>query len=310
MDNPDADSWVARLIEWFIDQDNGLPIPERSGRLRYFVRVNDALVWADSPEELAEQYPDIPPKSFTFIPATLSDNPALLKADPNYRANLLALPTVERERLLGGNWKIRPAAGLYFQRLWCPVVDAVPAELDVVRYWDMAATPKTAGNDPDWTVGVKMGRCRDGYFWLLDVVRLRAGPGEVEAALAATAAADGPRVRIGLPQDPGQAGKAQAAYLTRRLAGFSVTTTPETGSKVTRFGPASSQARAGNMRLLRRVAEDEAYISSLEAFPESRHDDDTDATAGAFNLLQAAGMGVFDHYRQKFEERQKKEFPA
>jgi hypothetical protein len=36
----------------------------------------------------------------------------------------------------------------------CTVVDAVPADLDVARCWDLAATEKTAFNDPDWTVGI------------------------------------------------------------------------------------------------------------------------------------------------------------
>lgn len=32
--NPDADSWVARFIAWWIDQDTGYPIKERSGLQR------------------------------------------------------------------------------------------------------------------------------------------------------------------------------------------------------------------------------------------------------------------------------------
>jgi phage terminase large subunit-like protein len=42
------------------------------------------------------------------------------------------------------------------------VVDAVPAGLVVKRGWDLAATPKTETNDPDFTCGVKLGRapCR------------------------------------------------------------------------------------------------------------------------------------------------------
>ncbi|MEN6450572.1 MAG: terminase family protein, partial [Thermoguttaceae bacterium] len=157
--NPDADSWVAELIEWWIDQDTGLPIPERSGKLRWFVRVGEVLKWADSPDELAcytmvndagEQVP-IPPKSLTFIPAKLTDNKALMAADPGYMASLLALPLVERERLLGGNWKIRPAAGLYFQRSWCRVVDAAPAGTVWGRGYDLAVTPPTPENpDPDF----------------------------------------------------------------------------------------------------------------------------------------------------------------
>lgn len=110
--NPDPDSFVADFISWWIDQDTGYPIAERSGVIRYFVRIGDELKWANSPQELAGYInpadgSPIPPKSVTFIPAKISDNPALLKSDPDYMANLLALPTVERERLLGGNWKIR-----------------------------------------------------------------------------------------------------------------------------------------------------------------------------------------------------------
>jgi len=34
-----------------------------------------------------------------------------------------------------------------FQREWCTVVDEVPVDLDVVRYWDLAATEKAEFND-------------------------------------------------------------------------------------------------------------------------------------------------------------------
>jgi Terminase large subunit, T4likevirus-type, N-terminal len=160
--NPDADSWVAEFLAWWIDPESGLPIPERAGLLRYFIRVAEKIVWADRPGELMEDLlrgQDLPPgidpplpMSVTFIPATVFDNPALLRVNPEYLAWLLSLPILERERLLGGNWKIRPAAGLYFRREWCAVVDAIPADLDMVRYWDLAATEKTEFNDPDWTV--------------------------------------------------------------------------------------------------------------------------------------------------------------
>jgi hypothetical protein len=56
---------------------------------------------------------------------------------------VLSLPLLERERLLGGNWKIRPAAGLYFKREWCAIVDEVPPDLDVVRYAAKSVRAKT-----------------------------------------------------------------------------------------------------------------------------------------------------------------------
>jgi hypothetical protein len=82
------------------------------------------MEWADRSEDLIGDLPspkDLPgidparPISVTFIPASVYDNPALLRETRNNLARLLSLPLLERERLLGGNWKIRPAAGLLFQ---------------------------------------------------------------------------------------------------------------------------------------------------------------------------------------------------
>ena len=174
--NPDADSWVAEFIAWWIDQETGSPIWDRAGKIRYFARVADVLQWADSEAELRGRFPECEPKSLTFIPARLEDNAILMKADPGYRANLLAMQRVDRERLLGGNWKVRPAAGMYFKREWCEVIDALPACTEFVRGWDLAATPKTEANDPDWTAGTKIGRLSDGRYVVAHHMRMHGGP--------------------------------------------------------------------------------------------------------------------------------------
>ena len=123
--NPDAASWVARWVEWYIDPSTGYPIPERAGRLRWFVRDGETLRWADSREALAREHPDKAryAKSFTFVPAKLDDNRILVEKDPGYRGNLEAQARVERERLLKGNWLVSAAVGRwpadYFGRhLW------------------------------------------------------------------------------------------------------------------------------------------------------------------------------------------------
>lgn len=300
--NPDADSWVAEFIAWWIDQETGLAIPERSGLIRYFVRISDKLIWADTPEELEALHPGIPPKSATFICAKLTDNAALMAADPGYMANLLALPSVERERLLGGNWKIRAAAGLLFKRSWCRVVDAAPSDLRIVRGWDLAGTPKTEDNDPDWTAGTKIGVSRStGRYIVLHHVRDRNTPHEVEKLIENTASQDGPAVEISLPQDPGQAGKSQVATLIRMLNKYTARATPETGDKQTRFGPFSAQCEAGNVDVLRGPWNEEWFMQ-LEAFPEAAHDDDADSTARAFNTLslhEESTVALFLKSRQR-----------
>lgn len=283
--NPDADSWVAQFIAWWIDQETGLAIPERSGLIRWMVRINDKISWADDPADLIAEFgPDAQPKSVTFIAASLFDNRILMKADPGYLANLNALPRVERERLLGGNWKIRPASGLYFKREWCPVVDVAPAGLRMVRYWDLAATEKTETNDPDYTVGVKMGQAEDGRVYVLHSVDMRRSPLGVQQAIENMAEQDGKRVRIGLPQDPGQAGKSQAQAYATLLGRHRVTARRESGDKVTRFGPFSAQCEAGNVTFVRGPWND-TFFDWLEGFPDATHDDHADACSGAYSLL-------------------------
>ena len=113
---------------------------------------------------------------------------------------------------------------------------------------------------------------------MLDIVRGRANPGDVERLLLNTAAQDGKRVGIGFGKDPGQAGKSQALHLVRALSGFTVLPAAESGDKLTRFGPFSSQCRAGNVKVLRGSWNEELF-RVLEGFPDLAHDDEADAAA-------------------------------
>lgn len=299
--NPDADSWVAEFISWWIDQDTGLPIPERSGVIRWFVRIDDAVTWADSRDELIERFrveglpeehPDQPqPKSVTFIAATLADNKILMQQDPGYGANLKALSRVERERLLGGNWKIRPAAGLYFVRQDVTMLDAKPQDVHFwARAWDLAATEQTEDNqDPDWTAGVLMGRRPSGRIVVADVVRVRRRATDVRALVKRTAQHDGQHVGIRIPQDPGQAGKDQAGSYIAELSGWPVFSRIVSGDKVTRAEPFAAQWQGGNVEVVR-APWNEAFFGELEGFPDAAHDDQVDAAAEAFVALPPSGV--------------------
>ena len=124
------DSWVAKFIEWWIDQETGLPIPERCGVVRYcFMDGDDVsmIVWGDTREEVFEKCKDtlmsywkpeyerygdpkeLLIKSVTFIPAKLADNVALMSSDPSYLANLIGQDDETRARFLDGNWKYKAA---------------------------------------------------------------------------------------------------------------------------------------------------------------------------------------------------------
>lgn len=127
--NPDPDSWVAPFIEWYIDEETGYPIPERVGKIRYFIIVDDVPIWGDSKKELYLENPDffkseeikksgLHPftfiKSFTFIGGTIFDNKKLIAENPQYLASLMAQSEADKDRFLRGNWKVRSDdTGLY-----------------------------------------------------------------------------------------------------------------------------------------------------------------------------------------------------
>lgn len=167
------------------------------------------------------------------------------------------------------------------------VLDAEPECRRVVRAWDLAATAAGEGRDPDWTVGLKLGRLEAGGYAVLDVARLRGGPLEVAAAIEQTARLDGRGVTVGLPQDPGQAGKQQVAWLASRLAGFRVAASPEAGGKLSRAQPAAGAVEAGQMWIVR-GRWNAALLEELRDFPGGRKDDQVDALARAMAMLADA----------------------
>jgi predicted phage terminase large subunit-like protein len=144
---------------------------------------------------------------------------------------------------------------------------------------------------------------RNGGYWLLDVVRARANPGDVERLLLNIATQDGKRVTIGFGQDPGQAGKSQAQHLVRALSGFSVRPATESVDKLTRFGPFSSQCRAGNVKILRGPWNEDLF-RVLEGFSDLAHDDEVDACSGALEMLNPhmKGWGIYELYHRQAEK--------
>lgn len=301
--NPDSDSWVAEFISWWIDQETGFAIPERSGQIRWMCVLNNSIMWGDSPEELAAKYEvDVRDcKSVTFIASRLEDNRILMEKDPGYLANLKALPEVDMERLLKGNWKIKASAGKFFKRTHIgPARMLTEIPKDIVywcRAWDIAATDETEEGDPDFTASVLMGKRSDGTFVIADVTNDLIKAGDVENMIATTSLSDrakyGAIYHIHLPQDPGAAGKIVVKNYIKMLAGFNVSSDPVSGSKELRATPLSAQWQNGNVYVL--IADwNEMYFNQMESFPASKHDDMVDASSDAFNECAEGGFNIDD----------------
>lgn len=314
--NPDADSWVADFLGWWIEQnpaspDYGLPIPERAGKVRYLARIEGVNHWGARVEDLlpiVQRYPRGKREwiqSVRFIPGKLEDNALGLALNPGYEGRLASADPVSVARLLGGNWKIRRAKGTLFKPQWFTDATMPPRLVKIARGWDLAAT-EGAG---DWTVGVLLGLDEHGLWWVLDVVRDRRDPGGVEQLVRATAERDGQDVPQVFAWERAGAGKSQAHTYTRLLAGWNVTGETESGDPATRASAWSAQVSQRRVRLLcladrlgQRVqvgtgcvlASDwtAAYLAELEAFPEGKHDDQLAATLAAFRFLTGGLAGA------------------
>ncbi|KOQ69974.1 phage terminase large subunit [Stenotrophomonas maltophilia] len=160
-------------------------------------------------------------------------------------------------------------------------VDALPAGLHFVRGWDLAGTEAKMKRG-DYTAGVKLGRSSDGVIYIADVLRERMGPDEVETAIGNTGKAD--MCLQSIPQDPGQAGKAQVMHLSRKLYGVPSSFSLESGDKVTRNAGFAAQVNAGNVKMLRAPWND-PLMNEYKMFPNGQFDDQVDASSRAFNAL-------------------------
>lgn len=220
----------------------------------------------------------------TFVPAKLADNP---KVDPAYAAQLLDLDPVRRAQLLGGDWLVKPAARLYWDRARVTHVPGVSDAVARVRCWDLAASPTG-----DWTVGVRAALTPQGVVVLEHVARFRGTPDRVHAEFARIA--EGDRVHDArtvqwIPQDPGQAGVDQVRGFQNENPRVPIRTRRPTGDKVTRFGPASARAATGTLQVVTASWNADLH-AELEGFPEGDYDDQADAVADAVAVLTGADL--------------------
>ncbi|KAA1013017.1 phage terminase large subunit [Paraburkholderia panacisoli] len=182
-----------------------------------------------------------------------------------------------------------PAEGGLFKPDRIEVIDALPAGAhSFVRGWDLASVV----NAGDWTAGPRIGKLPDGRYVIADMVRVQEGPDQRDSTMKATATRDGTGTKISIPQDPGQAGKTQVAYLTKMFAGYRIIATPESGDKVTRAEPFASQVNVGNVVMVRGPW-NAALIDEMRMFPNGSFDDQVDGCSRAFAELIAKRASFF-----------------
>lgn len=269
--NPDPDSFVRQMLDPYINKETGFPIPEMIGKEIYLVIENGEFIFGNSKEELLADNPKRLPKSFTFIPSKITDNP-YLRNDESYLASLNMLNEYEKSQLLDGCWSQRPSDSKVFKRDWFDIVDIpnLPRMKRKVRGWDLAASKDknlSKSKKYDYTSSVKLEEGEDGYIYITDMTNEQLEPAEINNRLKYLAAKDGIETVIRLPQDPGSAGKHLVHYFsTQLLRNYVVHYRTMRSDKVSRANVVANKASQGLFRIVRGEWNKE-FIKHLERFP-------------------------------------------
>lgn len=289
--NPDADTWVADFLQWWWDAETGLPIEERCGVIRYFVRMNDTLIWGDSREELIEKLGEEDgkdSKSITFISASIYDNPIGMKANPGYLASLKALPHVERERLLGRNWKIKsiPEGGLW-KAHWFKYLKVRPNHGKWAHGWDIASgTTKAADETAGGLVGICEIEGNKNAIVIADVTAGRWSPHDRNERMRLYCELAKKIEATGYFEKGFGIGTDMTLSILEALTGYSMWAVKPKGSKRFRADPLAAQTEAGNVYLVEGEW-NAAFVAECCGFTgeEGGIDNKVDAVSLAFNQL-------------------------
>lgn len=229
-----------------------------------------------------------------FVRSLITDNPHIDQED--YIRKLMRLDPVTRKRLLEGDWDVMEEGGM-FERDWFKPVDPddAPEFVLIVRYWDKAATePSKTNRNPDWTVGTKMGRTKNGEYYVLDVVRFQANSAEVERRIRQTADEDGPRVKVVIEQEPGSSGVDNISHYRRMvLSDRTFDGDRPTGKKAERAKPVAGMASNGHIYYVR-ARWNSVWLDELGSFTGDGKEkkDQADSLSGAYKMLQRGRAGV------------------
>ena len=174
-----------------------------------------------------------------------------------------------------------PAEGGIFKRDYFPTTNGLPEMQSVVRFWDLAMSSKTTA---DYTVGVKMGLGTDSRYYILDVTRFQLEWGDVVPRIAEVAILDGTNCRIGVEEAGYMSRAIQELNADPRLHHYTIFGFPVERDKVTRALPFAARASADMVSVLDRHWTS-AYLEEMCSFPSAPHDDQCDATSGAYAML-------------------------
>lgn len=173
--------------------------------------------------------------------------------------------------------------GTLFKRHWFQIVEHSPGGLAWHRYWDLAASVKTAA-DFSASACVAMDK-ESGDVIIRDLIKLKEEWPVVRRVIVATAQAE-PDVQLGIESAMHGLAAIQELLRLPELVNITLKSIRVDKDKISRVLPIASRAEQGKVKLVRGNWISD-FLDEATAFPHGAHDDQIDSVSGAFQMISA-----------------------
>lgn len=202
----------------------------------------------------------------------------------------------------------KPKGGNLINREWFTLVDSMPPKANIVRFWDLASTPKQEKkkNDPDFTAGGLVG-LHEGNLYIADVKASRNSPLNIEKMIKAQAEMDDftyGRVKQYWEEEGGAGGKHITEHYKKLLISHFCSEYKVGKSKEFYIDLMANKAENGQIFLVKgkwinEVHDGNTFMDEAEEFPKGRHDDRIDAVAKACFILTGKPLTMLEALKKQ-----------
>lgn len=264
---------------------------DHSVRKAFSLPATTAIGWKDPRPDIIQAVDDYAVANGETVWTQVARHMAMLASPERFPEHVI-LELEKQMESFGGIYAVAgqlqqapvSKSGGMFDKAWftkiIPLSELPQTNAKPARAWDFAGSTKKTS---PYTASAR-GFLHAGAVYITDITCDRWEAADLENRVVDQAEFDGRFVEQDWPQDPGQAGKAQVASMAKRLHGYVVHSSPETGEKSVRAAPFAAQAKRGNVVLVE-GAWNAGAVSELALFPRGKFKDRVDAISRLYARL-------------------------
>lgn len=268
-------------LGWFFLDEGALCTPETWLILLARLREHPSRAWICTTPRgfdwLWETFVKSGSPEYAVIRSSTRENP-YLRSDFVSRLEQQYTATWQKQEIEGEFCELE---GALFKRGWFQIVEHAPEGLRWSRYWDLAASTKTAA---DFSASACVALSKEtGDVYVRDMIKMKEEWPTVHKIIISTALNE-PGIQLGI--ESAMHGLAAVQELQREpsLVGTTLRSIRVDKDKISRALPVASRAEASKVKLVRGEWISD-FLDEATSFPHGQHDDQIDSISGAFQMV-------------------------